>query len=198
MTPLLSHFIRNPSASPVDFCSETDLEYAQFSPPRCHTAISGLDDGSSLLPAPPASAQPQAPLQPLLPSQTEASNWTKVRSGPLPGTLLRLPPKSSQWPTGLPHLDPGPPRMHRLAPSPAPVLRHSGLSSCPHWGGCSTSRHLHLLVPCGEHSSPRFLNASVPHLLQASALTSPHPDHHIKAAHPRPQLGPGEAPMVQS
>ena len=48
----------------------------------------------------PASAQPQAPLQPLLPSQTEASNWTKVRSGPLPGTLLRLPPKSSQGPTG--------------------------------------------------------------------------------------------------
>lgn len=100
LTPLLSHFTRNPSASPVDFCSETDLEYAQFSPPRCHTAISGLDDGSGLLPAPPASAQPQAPLQPLLPSQTQASNWTKVRSGPLPGTLLRLPPKSSQWPTG--------------------------------------------------------------------------------------------------
>ena len=62
----------------------------------------------------------------------------------------------------------------------------------------STSWHLRLLVLCLEYSSPRFLNVFSPSSLHACHLFS---DPTIKIAHPRPELGPGEAsevPRVQN
>lgn len=164
----LSHLTSNPSVNPVACYFETDLEYAHSSCPGCHPAISHLGDCRSLLLSLPLlSAPASSPLQPLLQVQREGPNWTKVRQRP---SSARHPAVA---PTKVFTMATGPCMTWPPAPSDAspasrpPGCRHQGLLApalrmlCP--------LHLHLLVLCLEHSSPRFLKSSLPHLLQASA-----------------------------
>lgn len=90
----LSHSTSNPSANPVGFCSEMDLEYAHFCPLCHHPGISHLDDCSSLLPDAFASAiTPRTPTDSA--SHTDGrSYWNKVMSllcsAPSQGSLQSL------------------------------------------------------------------------------------------------------------
>lgn len=169
LTPLfLSHLTSNPSASLVGFCFEMDLKYAQFSSPRCYPTISHVDDCSRPLPALPASSlAPTPPLQPLPPMQIEESYWIKVRPRP---SSAQHPPVALTKVLILALRD-----LPDLARVPLSLISHN-LPAGPWYAGtmasCSCCHrqsmvHLqHLRVPCPEPSSPRFLNASLPHLLR--------------------------------